>query len=72
MFLIALTVTFRMLLAVRVNFLRILAVVEQNRYNGLTQSHAIENKTGARPWRAHEAVMMAGLDVIVAGVSYLL
>lgn len=72
MFLIALAVMFRLLLAVRVNFLAILTAIKQNRYSGLIQTHAMEDKEGARPWRADEAVMMAGLDVVVAGVSYLL
>jgi hypothetical protein len=32
----------------------------------------MEDKTAKRPWRADEAVTIAALDVVVAGVSYLL
>ncbi|KAF1922873.1 uncharacterized protein M421DRAFT_426492 [Didymella exigua CBS 183.55] len=71
-FLIALGTMFRLLLAFRLNFFGILAAVRQNRYNGLIQSHTMEDKTKPRPWRADEAVMVAALDVVVAGVSYLL
>ncbi|KAJ4984354.1 low affinity copper transporter [Stagonosporopsis vannaccii] len=72
-FLIAFAVMFRLLLAVRVNFLTILDAAKRTRYSGLIQSHVTEDhKTRTRPWRADEAVMMAGLDVVVAGVSYLL
>ncbi|KAF2627258.1 hypothetical protein BU25DRAFT_410875 [Macroventuria anomochaeta] len=71
-FLIALAVMFRLLLAFRVNFFTILAAVRQNRYKGLIHSHTTEEKSTAQPSRADEAVMMAALDVVVAGVSYLL
>ncbi|KAH6641958.1 Ctr copper transporter, partial [Boeremia exigua] len=71
-FLIVLAATFRLLMALRANFLAILAAVKQNRYSGLIQAHAVEGKAAARSWKADEVVMMAGLDVIVAGVSYLL
>lgn len=63
---------FRLLLAVRVNFVAILAAARQRRYDGLVQAHSVEEKAKVRPWRADEAVMMASLDVVVAGVSYLL
>ena len=63
---------FRLLLAVRVNFFAILAAAQEHRYKGLVQSHASEDKSKARPWRVDEAVMVAALDVVVAGVSYLL
>ena len=63
---------FRMLLAIRVNVFAILVAVRQNRYKGLIASHAGNEKATARPWRTDEAVMMATLDVVVAGVSYLL
>lgn len=63
---------FRMLLAVRVNFPAILAAFRQKRYNNLIPTHADESVVASRPWRADEAVMMATLDVVVAGVSYLL
>jgi hypothetical protein len=63
---------FRMLLAIRVNFFRILIAVRHNRYKGLIASQGGEDKATTRPWRADEAVMVATLDVVVAGVSYLL
>jgi hypothetical protein len=63
---------FRLLLALRVNFFTILAAARENRYKGLVQSHAPDDKSKARPWSADEAVMMATMDVVVAGVSYLL
>jgi copper transporter 1 len=72
-FLIALGTMFRALLAIRVNFFGILAAVKQNRYKGLIAPQVGEGKAATvRPWRADEAVMMATLDVVVAGVSYLL
>lgn len=64
---------FRVLLAIRVNFFGIVTAVKQNRYKGLIAPHVGEDKAAiVRPWRADEAVMMAMLDVVVAGVSYLL
>lgn len=71
MFLIALATMFRLLVAIRVNFFAVLLAFRQNRYKGLIQSHAVE-KQGPRPWKADEAIIMAVLDVVVAGVSYLL
>ena len=69
---IALAATFRLLVAFRVNFYAVLLAHRQTRYKGLIRSHVIEDKTAKRPWRADEAVMLAALDVLVAGVSYLL
>lgn len=64
---------FRGLLAIRVNFFGLVAAVRHNRYKGLIAPRVGEEKaTIARPWRADEAVMVATLDVVVAGVSYLL
>jgi hypothetical protein len=63
---------FRLLLALRVNFFTIVAAARENRYKGLVQSHALDDKSKVRPWRADEAAMMATMDVVVAGVSYLL
>ncbi|UPX14733.1 uncharacterized protein EKO05_0005207 [Ascochyta rabiei] len=71
-FLIALATVFRLLVAFRVNFFAIFAAARQGRYDGLIQSHATEGKPAVRPWRADEAVTVAALDVLVAGVSYLL
>jgi len=63
---------FRLLLASRANFFTILAAARRQHDKGLIQSHTTENKSTVRPWRADEAVMLAVLDVVVAGVSYLL
>jgi copper transporter 1 len=71
-FLIALATMFRLLLAIRCNIFEILAAVKQRRYKGLIQSHVREDEAEPRLWRADEAAMMAMLDVVVAGVSYLL
>ncbi|KAF9700234.1 hypothetical protein EKO04_001738 [Ascochyta lentis] len=71
-FLIALATVFRLLLAFRVNLYAVLAVVKEQRYDGLVETHVTEGKQAVRPWRADEAVIVAALDVLVAGVSYLL
>ncbi|KFZ03475.1 hypothetical protein V502_10918 [Pseudogymnoascus sp. VKM F-4520 (FW-2644)] len=71
-FLIAFATIFRVLLAFRVNFFEIMAAAEQRRNGGLLHPYATEAKSMARPWRASEAVMMAFMDVTIAGVSYLL
>lgn len=49
-----------------------MAAIEQHRNGGLLHPYAIEAKSTVRPWRASEAVMMASMDVVIAGVSYLL
>ncbi|OBT49552.1 hypothetical protein VE04_10091, partial [Pseudogymnoascus sp. 24MN13] len=71
-FLIAFATIFRLLLAFRVNFFEIMAAAEQRRNGGLLHPYATDAKSKARPWRASEAVMMASMDVMIAGVSYLL
>ncbi|OBT68018.1 hypothetical protein VE03_01561 [Pseudogymnoascus sp. 23342-1-I1] len=71
-FLIAFAAIFRLLLAFRVNFFEIMAAAEQRRNGGVLHSYSTEAKSIARPWRASEAVMTASLDVLIAGVSYLL
>lgn len=49
-----------------------MASAEQRRNGGLLHPYATEAKSKARPWRASEAVMIASMDVMIAGVSYLL
>ncbi|UKZ53092.1 hypothetical protein TrVGV298_006880 [Trichoderma virens] len=71
-FLITFATIFRALLAVRVNFFQIADVLERRRGNGRIPSHQTIEKTTTRPWRASEAVNLAFMDVILAGVGYLL
>ncbi|KAF2024972.1 hypothetical protein EK21DRAFT_77570 [Setomelanomma holmii] len=71
-FLIVLSTIFRMLLAVRVNLFSLLSAIERRSHGGLVAPYAIEGKKTIRPWRAREALMTSTLDVIIAGVSYLL
>jgi hypothetical protein len=60
-----------MLLALRVNFYSIRDGLRQRRTKGLlVESRAIG--TVNRPWRANEAMMLGAIDVLIAGVSYLL
>ncbi|KAH7070691.1 Ctr copper transporter family-domain-containing protein [Paraphoma chrysanthemicola] len=68
-FLIAFATIFRLLVAFRVNIFAVLDAAERRQYGGLLQH---ETKTTIRPWRANEAVLTAALDVLLAGVSYLL
>lgn len=71
-FLIMFATIFRLLLALRVNICAILAAAEQRSHKSMIQQYASEAKPRVRPWKAGEAVMTAALDVVVAGVSYLL
>ncbi|RGP74521.1 hypothetical protein FSPOR_1098 [Fusarium sporotrichioides] len=70
-FLIAFATIFRMLLALRVNFYSIRDSLRQRRTKGLLAEHRT-SEIGQRPWRANEAVMLGAIDVVIAGVSYLL
>lgn len=65
-FLIALVALFRALVAVRFNLFAVLAQAKGQ--------PEIEDKARLekRRWRADEAVWIASLDVVLAGVSYLL
>jgi copper transporter 1 len=71
--LIVLATTFRALLAVRLNIIEILAAIER-RHSGVGDYPYIAGlkPTAQRPWRAKEAVMLASMDVVLAGVGYLL
>jgi copper transporter 1 len=70
-FLIAFATAFRGLLAIRINFFEVLAVL-QRRSHGLTYPYAADDKSTTRPWRANEALMLASADVVLAGIGYLL
>jgi solute carrier family 31 (copper transporter), member 1 len=70
-FLIIFATIFRMLLAIRVNFYSIRDGLRQRRTKGLLAEHQT-SEIGHRPWRANEATMLGAIDVIIAGVSYLL
>ncbi|KAL7947787.1 Ctr copper transporter family domain-containing protein [Trichoderma barbatum] len=71
-FLVAFTVVFRILLALRFNLYKVVAAAKQRRGGGLFQPDMTEIKSTPRPWRASEAVMSGALDAVIAGVSYLL
>jgi hypothetical protein len=71
-FLIAFAAIFRALLAVRVNFFEVLAVVKHRRSGGLIYPYAVDAKPKTRPWRVNEAVMLGSMDVVLAGIGYLL
>lgn len=72
-FLIAFAALFRALLAIRVHFFPILAAFRRRHGQHFDNMVLLDEKTIARrPWRANEAVMVAFLDMILAGVSYLL
>lgn len=72
-FLIALTTVFRILLALRINFFAIIDAAKRRRSGGLLEpTYKNESDPPLRPWRADETVMMAGMDVVIAGISYLL
>jgi hypothetical protein len=60
------------LLAVRINFFEVLAVVKHRRSGGLINPYAADAKAKSRPWRVNEAVMLASMDVALAGIGYLL
>ncbi|KAE9364461.1 hypothetical protein N431DRAFT_496960 [Stipitochalara longipes BDJ] len=71
-FLIAFATIFRALLAVRVKFFEVLAVIKYRRSGELIYSYAADTKPMIRPWRVNEAVMLGSMDVVLAGIGYLL
>jgi solute carrier family 31 (copper transporter), member 1 len=81
-FLIALAAIFRALIAARLHVYPYLMVPKRNNaaaygQEGLLVEAAGEKNLPARPrrsvpWRAKDAVIIASLDVVVAGVGYLL
>ena len=73
-FLIALSVIFRGLMALRCNFGILWARRSQQQRQGLI-THDTDTeylKQARRPWRVNEAASRAVLDTMLAGVSYLL
>lgn len=71
-FLIAFATIFRALLAIRVNFPQVVDAIERRHRHGIIPSHLADSKTTIRAWRANEAVKLAFMDLILAGVGYLL
>lgn len=73
MFLITLAAIFRALVAARLNIIGILAAFDRNRTGGSVYAYAETSKVAApRPWRANEAVVLGFMDVVLAGIGYLL
>ncbi|OAK94795.1 hypothetical protein IQ06DRAFT_233481 [Phaeosphaeriaceae sp. SRC1lsM3a] len=72
-FLITLAAIFRALVAARLNIIGILAAFDRNRTGGSVYAYAETSKVAApRPWRANEAVVLGFMDVVLAGIGYLL
>ncbi|KAF5556994.1 hypothetical protein FNAPI_5571 [Fusarium napiforme] len=70
-FLVAFATILHMLLALRVNFYSIRDGLRRRRTKGLLVESR-DSETVNRPWRANEAMMLGAIDVLIAGVSYLL
>lgn len=71
-FLIVFAAIFRALIAIRFNFDRFSARIARGRGDNQTELYVDELKGAHRPWRAGEAVALGAMDVVIAGVSYLL
>lgn len=71
-FLIALATIFRSLLALRVHIYPLLNVIETRRNGGLQYEPYQYSKSSTYPWRAREAVLIGFVDVVIAGLAYLL
>ncbi|KAL3418480.1 low affinity copper transporter [Phlyctema vagabunda] len=71
-FLIAFAAVFRALLAVRVHFYRLLAAADAHRNGGKAYEPYREETSTQPQWRAKEAIMLGSIDVVLAGVGYLL
>jgi copper transporter 1 len=68
-FLINFAILFRALLAARLNIIEIMVAIKRRRSGG----YVADSKSSIRrPWRADEAVILASMDVVLAGVGYLL
>jgi len=63
---------FRALFAIRSNLFAFLARVKGRGFGEEDVVFGIKGRRERRPWRADEAVWIAGCDVLLAGVSYLL
>jgi hypothetical protein len=79
-FLIAFATIFRLLVALRMNFFQFASSFRRSSDRGhLLQPQGVASveveeydKTVRRPWNATEAAVLGVVDVIIAGVSYLL
>jgi len=71
-FLIVFAAIFRALLALRFHFYTLLAAADARRNGGLAYEPYKNGKSVRRPWRAREAALLGFLDVVLAGVGYLL
>lgn len=71
-FLIIFAAIFRALLAVRFNLFDIVASVQRHRGDDQIALYATDKRSVIRPWRASEALLVASMDVVLAGVGYLL
>lgn len=71
-FLITFAAIFRALLAVRVNFYPLLAVADTRRNGGLAYEPYQREESVQHRWRAREATLLGLIDVVLAGVGYLL
>ncbi|PNP76658.1 hypothetical protein FNYG_10077 [Fusarium nygamai] len=70
-FLIVFATILRMLLALRINFYSIRDGLRRRRTKGLLVEFR-DSEIANRPWRANEAMTLGAIDVLIAGVSYLL
>jgi copper transporter 1 len=71
-FLIAFAAIFRALLAIRINFFEVLAIVKHQSYEEAKYPYLADAKSIGRPWRINEAVLIAFMDVVLAASGYLL
>lgn len=71
-FLIILATVFRAVLALRIHVYPFLNAVEVHRNGGLEYKPYRHGKSSKYPWRAREAVVIGLIDVIIAGLAYLL
>jgi copper transporter 1 len=74
-FLIVFAVLFRGLLAVRLNIFDVVSAIKLRRSDGFIhqEAYAFDCKQPTRrTWRVNEALMLAALDVLIAGIGYLL
>jgi copper transporter 1 len=74
-FLIALSIIFRGLIALRCNALTLWAMWRRRQDTGILRLETDDfdgKKASQRPWRINEAAAIAILDMVLVGVSYLL
>ncbi|MCJ1421681.1 hypothetical protein MMC32_008047 [Xylographa parallela] len=71
-FLIAFTVIFRGLLAIRCHIYPLMAAADVRRNGGLAYQQHKDGQPAQRRWRAREAFSLGFIDLVLAGVGYLL